>query len=81
MIKYETAKAVLVKLPQTDWQVWISKKFIRQGTHSANLSVSVNEEHSFEIFRNGKGKYNFTQKIDSRQLTGKELADKCGVLG
>lgn len=81
MIQHETIKAILVKLPKTDWQVWLSKKFIRPGTHSANLSISVNEEYSFEIFRSGKGRYNSTQKLDSKQITGKELSEKCGVQG
>lgn len=81
MIQHETTNALLAKLPQTDWKVWLSKKFLRRGTHSANLSVSVDEEYSFEIFRSGKGKYNFTKKIDSRQITGKELSEKCGVQG
>ena len=78
-IQTETAKAILVKLPKTDWLVWISSKCVRSGTHSANLRVGVCDDREYEIFRNGNGRYNKFQKIDSKTVTGTELAEMCGV--
>lgn len=77
-IQAETGNAILIKFPKSDWLVWISKKCVRKGTHNANLQVGVIDDKEYELFRNGKGKYNRFEKIDSKQELGKELAALCG---
>lgn len=78
-IKQKTNQSILIKLPKTDWLVWISKRCVQSGTHYANMRVGVVEDGQYEIFRNGKGKHSRFQKIASKTVTGTELAKMCGV--
>lgn len=75
----ETANAVLLKLKNSDFRVWISKKCLKNGTHKANFQAGLIADKEYEIFRNGKGQYNKFEKIASEQITGEELAEKLFV--
>lgn len=71
-----TATSILVKLKNSDFTVWISKKCLRKGTHKANFQAGLIADKEYEIFKNGKGQYNKFEKIASEQITGEELAEK-----
>lgn len=72
----ETETSVLVKLKNSAFKVWISKKCLKTGTHKANFQIGIISDKEYEIFKNGKGQYNKFEKIASEQITGEELAEK-----
>lgn len=54
-IKHSTEKAVLIALPHKSnfdgFEFWVSKKLIRNGSHSYEVALSVNDEMTFNIKR------------------------------
>lgn len=72
----DTDTSVLAKLKNSDFKVWISKKCLKTGTHKANFQVGILAEKEYEIFKNGKGKYNRFEKTASEKIKGEELAER-----
>lgn len=54
-IKHETEKAILIAMPHNSeydgFQFWVSKKLVRAGSNSYELSVSVSDSMKFNLKR------------------------------
>lgn len=74
-IESETANAVLIKMPKKskhkDFCFWVSKKLVRQGSHSYEISIGIKSDFSFNAKRTGK---NF-KVLDERVLTANDLKE------
>ena len=76
LIQAETAKAVLIKLPKSELKFWHPAKCVRtSGKGGYRLEISFTDNWKFNLFRNGKGKYNFKDKIDEREIDAKEFTE------
>lgn len=57
-IEVETAKAVLIKMPHNSnrdgWMFWHPAKLVREGRHSAAVSIGYTDEFKFHLKRYGK---------------------------
>lgn len=74
LIQAETPKAVLIKLPKSEFLFWHPAKCVRtDGKGGYRLSISYTDDFKFKIFRNGKGRYNSHEKIEEREITSKEF--------
>lgn len=65
-ISAETAKAMLIKIPKKTkrWggcEFWISKKCVREGSHSYEIEIGVNLEWTYKSVTSG------------REITGQEF--------
>lgn len=82
-IKTETYKAVLVKMPNNSryagYKFWHPAKLIRNGKHSAALSLSYNDDFSFKLFKNGNGKYNKYDVIDEDVIGVDDFESAFGI--
>lgn len=71
----ETANAVLIKMPNkskhTDFCFWVSKKLVRNGSHSYEVSIGVKSDFVFNAKRIGK---NF-RVLDERTLSVSDLKE------
>ena len=74
-IKAETNSAILIRLPNKskykEFEFWVSKKCVRDGSHSYELSVSINTDFTYKAKRTGK---NF-KVLDERELSGAEILE------
>lgn len=74
-IEAETANAILIKVPKNakhgDFCFWVSKKCVRDGSHSYEIVVGVNDERPVTLKRTGK---NF-KVLEERQVTAQELQE------
>jgi len=74
LIQHVTDKAVLIKLPKSDFQFWHPSKCCRQsGKGNYKLTISYTDTFSFNIFKPGKGKWNKRDKIEEKTLTAAEF--------
>lgn len=68
-IETETDKAVLINLPHNSnydgWKLWVSKKLIKEGSHSYTRSILCTDSFTFKIIRDG----------DEKTLTANELEE------
>lgn len=73
---------VLIGMPHSSahdgYKFWISQKLVRQGRHSYERFLSVNEDMTFKLIKNGKGKFNKFEVIASKEITADELAEAFG---
>lgn len=59
LILWETEKALLVKLPKTDYQFWVPKKLCKSyGKNGYSISMFVPEGFEVKAQKMGKGSYN-----------------------
>lgn len=74
LIQTETDRAVLIKLPKSELMFWHPKKCVRtSGKGGYRMSISYTDDFEFKAFRNGKGKHNFKEKIEERELSVPEF--------
>lgn len=82
-IKAETGKSVLIALPHNSdyngFELWHPKKLVRDGRHSASVSIGYTDEFVFKLKKYGKGRYNSNQVIDERTISAEELESAFGV--
>lgn len=81
-IQHETMNGVLIAMPHSSdhdgYKFWTSQKLVRQGRHSYERFLSVNEDMTFKLIKNGKGKFNKFEVIASKEITADELAEAFG---
>lgn len=74
-IEAETANALLIKLPNKskfkDFSFWISKKLVRDGSHSYEISIGIREDFQITAKRTGK---NF-KVLDEKILTASDIKE------
>lgn len=72
LIQAQTDKAVLIKLPKTDWMFWHPAKCVRlEGKGGYLLKISYTSEFKIKLFRQGKG---WDKKILAEKIvSGDEL--------
>jgi len=76
-IEVETPKAMLLKVPGTDWLYWHPKKLIRQPEECAmTLNISFTDEFKFKLMKfrkkpNGDG----FQKMEELTVTPARLQE------
>lgn len=51
---YETEKAILIRIPKTDWDFWHPKKLVRRGSHSYEIAISYHDGFEFKAKRTSK---------------------------
>ena len=74
LIQRRTERAVLIKLPKSEFRFWHPGKLVRQtGKNGYYMTISYTDDFEFNIFRTGNGKYNANEKIEERRLTGAEF--------
>lgn len=75
MIKKETDKSVLIACPHNSdydgWSFWHPKKCIKNGRHSAAVSMGFTSDFSFTL-RNKRG--------DTQVLTSEDIKEIFGVV-
>ena len=79
LVQNETSKAILVKVPKEEWLFWYPAKLVRfMGKGNYLMSLGLNSDMSFNLFKNGKGKYNKFTKIDEKTV---DFETMCNLLG
>lgn len=74
LIQASTEKAVLIKLPKSEFLFWHPAKLVKtMGKNSYLMSIGYTNEFIFKVFRNGKGQYNKTTKIEEKTLSISEF--------
>lgn len=80
MIKVETGRAVLIALPHNSkydgYAFWHPAKLVREGKHSAAVSISYTEEFEFKLKKYGKR----NNVIDEISLSYDEIEEAFGVV-
>lgn len=83
-IETETAKAVLVKMPNNSkykgFKFWHPAKLVRSGRHSYAVSISFTEDFTFKLFKNGNGKHNKYEVVDQNEIDAQEFKEAFGVM-
>lgn len=80
LIQTQTATAVLIKLPKSEYMFWHPKKCVRiSGKNGYRMSIGYTPTWNFKIFRNGKGKTTSFTKIDEREITAEQFESYFGV--
>lgn len=69
----ETEKAVLISCPRTSdfngYSFWHPSKLVRNGKHSASLSIGYTDDFIFKLKKYGKGKFNRQTVIDEIEIS------------
>ena len=73
-IVHTTEKSVLIKIEKSEFKFWLPKKFVRDIGHW-EVSVFVPDSFKLKIFRNGKGRYNFKDVIEEKDIDCDELPE------
>jgi hypothetical protein len=78
-IETVTDKSVLINMPKkstyADYRFWHPAKLVRRGRHSDAVSVSFTNKFKFNLFKNGKGRYNKYQILNKIEIDAEELQD------
>jgi hypothetical protein len=76
-VQTETAKSVLIKVPGSKLKFWHPSKLVRyKGKGGYLVSIGFTDDFTFNLFRNGEGKYNSREKIEEVELTANEFVEK-----
>ncbi len=77
LVKVDTGKATLIKIPKTKYLFWHPSKLVRTfGKGGYMISIGYTEDFTFKVFRNGEGKHNFMEKIEEYELEATEFIDR-----
>lgn len=83
-IEVETAKAVLIKMPHNSdydgYKFWHPTKLVRKGRNSNSVSISYNDEFTFNLKKYGNGKYNKREVIDEIEIDTEEFENAFNVM-
>lgn len=83
-IKADTGKAVLIAMPHNSdydgYAFWHTSKLIRNGRHSAAVSLGYTDDFTFTLKKYGKGKYNSREVIDEKVIDVAEFENAFGVV-
>lgn len=73
LIRATTEKAILIKLPKTDWMFWHPAKCVRvAGKGGYLMTISYTEDFQFKIFRQGSNR----NVLASETLTSAQLEER-----
>lgn len=82
-IKADIGKAVLINCPHNSeydgYSFWHPDKLVREGRHSASISIGYNDEFKFTLKKYGKGKYNQNEVIDEKVISVEEFETMFGI--
>ena len=74
LIVAETAKATLIKVPNTNFVFWHPSKLVRtSGKSGYRLSIGYTDDFEFNIFTPGKGKFNKSEKYNEQTILADEM--------
>lgn len=83
-IKADTGKAVLITMPHNSdydgYAFWHTSKLIRNGRHSASVSLGYTDDFTFTLKKYGKGRYNSREVIDEKVIDVEEFENAFGVV-
>jgi hypothetical protein len=81
-IAHETESGILIQMPHNSaydgFSFWTSKKLVREGRHSYEMLLSINDDMKFELRKMGHGRYNRNKVIASQEISADELAEAFG---
>ena len=84
LIKTETSKSVLINCPHSSkydgFCFWHSAKLVRNGRHSAAVSIGYTDDFTFKLKKYGKGKYNSRDVISEVEISVSEFEEMFGVI-
>lgn len=82
-IKADTGKAVLIALPHNSkydgFSFWHPSKLVRNGRHSAAVSIGYTNDFTFTLKKYGNGKYNGRDVIAEKVISVEEFENAYGV--
>ena len=78
-IETDTGKATLIKMPNKSryagYKFWHPSKLVRYGSNSYARSIGYTDEFTFKLFKNGNGKYNKFDVIDTIEIDVEEFEE------
>ena len=78
-IETDTGKATLIKMPNKSkyagYKFWHPSKLVRYGSNSYARSIGYTDEFTFKLFKNGNGKYNKFNVIDTIEIDVEEFEE------
>lgn len=76
-IEISTSKAVLIRMPQKSayagFMFWHPAKLVRHGEHPYAKRISYTDDFEFRLFKRGKGRSNYNQKIAEKSISAAEM--------
>lgn len=76
-VKAETCRSVLINMPHGSdydgWCFWHPAKLVREGRHSAALSLSYTDEFVFRLKKYGHGRYDWNEVLAEKEIGPEEL--------
>lgn len=83
-IDVETSRSVLIKMPHNSdfdgYKFWHPSKLVRKGRNSNSVSISYNDEFTFNLKKYGNGKYNKREVIDEIEIDTEEFENAFNVM-
>lgn len=79
LIKWETEKAYLLKLPKSQYKLWISKRFARVLPNEYQIKIRIPNNFKTKIFKNGEGRYNKYYIVSEKEIDAEELLKYFGM--
>ena len=83
-IDVETSRSVLIKMPHNSdfdgYKFWHTSKLVRKGRNSNSVSISYNDEFTFNLKKYGNGKYNKREVIDEIEIDTEEFENAFNVM-
>lgn len=74
LIKYSTDKAVLIKLPKTDFCFWHPKKLVRESSKGKGYWLDISFTNDF-IFKCERKSEKTRQVLDSKEYSANDILD------
>ena len=83
-VEHQTGRAVLINMPNNSsysgFKFWHPNKLVRQGRNKGSISIGYHDGFNFKLFKNGNGKYNKKEIIDSIEIDATEFEEELGVM-
>lgn len=77
----QTERAILIKMPHRSeydgYTVWVSKKLIREGSHSYEYFMSIKADMEFAIKKHAGWSHN-NKVLDDKTITAEQMAEAFG---
>jgi hypothetical protein len=76
-IEARTEKAMLIKIPDSDFKFWHTSKLVRfEGKKGDIISIGFTDEFKFKLFRTGNSTHNSREKLEEITMSASELVEK-----
>ena len=79
LIKWETEKAYLLKLPKSKYKFWLSKKLVRILPNGYQVRIDIPNNFKIKIFKNGEGRYNKYKVVSEKEVDAEGLLKYFGM--